>query len=55
VEWVKATLLTDYQSRMADDLFPRFLERYRERLRLRLSDARPYFFTFKRILLWAQR
>jgi len=55
VEWVKGTLLTDYQSRMPDDVYTRFLELYRERLRPRLSDAQPFFVTYKRILVWAQR
>jgi trans-aconitate 2-methyltransferase len=55
VEWVKGTLLTDYQKRMPEELFPRFLERYRERLRPRLSDAQPFFLTYKRLLFWAQR
>jgi trans-aconitate 2-methyltransferase len=55
VEWVKGTLLTDYERRMPAELFGRFLERYRERLLPRLEDATPYFFPFKRILIWAAR
>jgi trans-aconitate 2-methyltransferase len=54
VEWVRGTLLTDYERRMPPALFPAFLARYRERLLPGLEDARPYLFTFKRILLWAQ-
>jgi trans-aconitate 2-methyltransferase len=53
VEWVKGTLLTDYQSRLPPDLFERFLARYRERLLPALSPARPYPYPFKRLLLWA--
>ncbi len=30
VEWVKGTLLTDYQKRMPAEMWPRFLERYRD-------------------------
>ena len=55
VEWVKGTLLTDYQRRLPPELYARFEARYRERLLPALEDTRPYFFTFKRVLLWAQR
>jgi len=53
VEWVKGTLLTDYQRRLPAELYARFVARYRERLLPALEDTRPYFFTFKRVLLWA--
>ena len=55
VEWVKGTTLTDYQKRLPADLFDAFLARYRERLLPRLEDSRPYFYPFKRILVWGQR
>jgi trans-aconitate 2-methyltransferase len=55
VEWVKGTTLTEYQRRMPADLFSAFLDRYRERLMTNLEDDRPYFFAFKRILLWARK
>jgi trans-aconitate 2-methyltransferase len=55
VEWVKGTLLTDYQKRMPEDLYARFLARYREVLLPKLDDARPFFYPFKRIHFWAQR
>ena len=55
VEWVKGTLLTAYQRRMPSELWPHFLARYRERLLPELTAERPYFYPFKRILLWAQR
>ena len=32
VEWVKGSILTEYQSRLAPELYERFLETYRERL-----------------------
>jgi trans-aconitate 2-methyltransferase len=54
IEWVKGTLLTDYEKRLPPDLYARFFERYRERLLDSLEDARPYFFPFKRILFWAR-
>jgi trans-aconitate 2-methyltransferase len=55
IEWVKGTLLTDYEQRMDAELYPRFLEAYRERLFARQPDDRPFFYPFKRILLWARR
>jgi trans-aconitate 2-methyltransferase len=52
VEWVRGTLLTDYQRRMPAELFERFLDRYRERLLPLLDERRPHFYPFKRVLLW---
>jgi trans-aconitate 2-methyltransferase len=53
VEWVKGTLLTDYQRRLPEALYRLFLDQYRARLLPQLGDADPYFYPFKRILLWA--
>jgi trans-aconitate 2-methyltransferase len=53
VEWVKGTLLTDYQARLSPESFDRFLARYRERLDAALPDERPFVYSFKRILMWA--
>ncbi len=55
VDWVKGSLLTDYERRLSPELFARFLARYRERLFAALPDQRPFFFTFKRILARAAR
>lgn len=55
VEWVKGTLLTEYEKRLPPDLFGKFLERYRAALLPRLEDARPHFYPFKRILAWARK
>lgn len=55
IEWVKGTLLTDYQKRLGAALFERFLLRYRELLMERLEDRRPFFYTYKRILIWGLR
>jgi trans-aconitate 2-methyltransferase len=52
-EWLKGTTLTDYQRRLPEDLYAGFLARYEERLRGRLPDTRPYYFTFQRVLMWA--
>lgn len=55
VAWTSGTLLTDYERRLSPDDYARFVARYRERLMPRLEDTRPYFFTFKRLLLWGLR
>jgi trans-aconitate 2-methyltransferase len=55
VEWVKGSLLTDYKKRLGDDLYVRFLTRYREILVEQLPDERPFFYPYRRILIWARR
>jgi trans-aconitate 2-methyltransferase len=55
VEWVKGTLLVDFRRRLPEQLFLQFLDRYRGRLLPLLADTQPYFYPFKRILLWGQR
>jgi trans-aconitate 2-methyltransferase len=55
VEWVRGTLLTDYQARMPEELFAQFLATYRERLLPLLENARPYPYPFKRVLFWGRR
>ena len=54
VEWVRGALLTHYQSRLPADRFEEFLSAYRTRLRRVLGDARPFFYTYKRVLLWGE-
>lgn len=55
VEWVKGTLLTHYRARLDAAAFARFEARYRDELLRRLPDERPFFFPFKRILMWGRR
>lgn len=52
IDWVKGTLLLDYQRRLGDR-YPEFLQEYSKRLLSRVEDHHPYFFTYKRILMWA--
>lgn len=52
-EWVKGSILTEYESRMPPGLYASFLGAYRERLLSRLADERPFFFTYKRVLMHA--
>jgi trans-aconitate 2-methyltransferase len=55
VEWVRGTLLTDYEVRMPPTIYAEYLERYRARLLAVLGEQRPYLYAFKRILLRARR
>jgi trans-aconitate 2-methyltransferase len=55
VEWVRGTLLTDYEKRLPQELFTRYVDTYRARLLARIPDERPYLYTYQRILLWAER
>jgi trans-aconitate 2-methyltransferase len=57
VEWMKGTLLTEFERRLpaGSHLFAQFVEEYRCRLIGRLDASQPFFFPFKRILCWGQR
>jgi trans-aconitate 2-methyltransferase len=55
VEWVKGTALTRFERALPPDLYELFVERYRARLMEALGDKRPYFYPFKRVLLWGSR
>ena len=51
VEWVRGALLTHYQA-LLPDRFEEFLGEYRSRLHQSLPDERPYYYTYKRVLMW---
>lgn len=53
LEWVKGTLLTDYQRRLPPEKFGEFLPAYAQRLQEVLPDEKPFFYPFKRLLIWA--
>jgi trans-aconitate 2-methyltransferase len=55
VEWCRGTLLTDYEKRLPQDLWERYLDTYRERILKAIPDERPYPYTYQRILFWARR
>lgn len=54
VEWVKGTSLTRFAKRLSPELFEEFVDDYRTRLLDQIGDRSPYFFGFKRILIWAR-
>jgi trans-aconitate 2-methyltransferase len=55
LEWVKGSLLTDYEKRLPTMLFAKFLARYRELLLPRLVDDEPFFFAYRRVLIWGRK
>ena len=54
IDWVRGTLLTDYQRRLPPAVWEKFLSRYRESLLPQLADHRPFLYTYPRILFWGQ-
>jgi trans-aconitate 2-methyltransferase len=54
VEWVRGTTLTRFQKVLAPDVFADFLAEYETRLVARLGHHSPYFFPFRRVLLWGR-
>jgi trans-aconitate 2-methyltransferase len=55
VEWTKGTSLTRFRSRMEPATYEAFVDRYRQRVLEVLGDHAPYFYAFRRILLWGRR
>ena len=54
VEWVKGTLLTYFESRLSTEDFAKFKSEFKQRLFEKLPDDKPFFYPFKRILMWAR-
>lgn len=55
IEWVKGTLLTHFQGRLRETDYQKFLGEFRQRLFSHLPDEKPFFYPFKRILIWARK
>jgi trans-aconitate 2-methyltransferase len=53
VEWTKGSTLTPYRDALSPERYDEFLAEYTNRVIAALGDARPYFYTFKRVLMWA--
>lgn len=54
VEWVRGTTLLRFFTRLPADLHEPFVEAYRTALIERLGESAPYFYPFKRILMWGR-
>ena len=55
VDWMAGTSLTRFERLLDRPTYVDLVDRYRERLLEVVGDRRPYYFAFKRILLWGQR
>lgn len=55
VEWVKGSSLTRFREHLAPADYAAFVARYRARVVAALGAARPYLYTFKRVLLRARK
>lgn len=51
-EWVRGALLTHYEAQLPPARFTEFLDAYRTQLGVVLGDERPYFYSYKRVLMW---
>ena len=54
VEWVRGTTLTRFQKVLDADTFDAFLAEYEARLIEVIGEHTPYFFPFRRILMWGR-
>lgn len=54
VEWVKGTSLTRFARALPPDRYEAFVAEYRDRLLGEIGDRSPYFYGFKRILMWGR-
>jgi trans-aconitate 2-methyltransferase len=54
VQWVKGTTLTRVQRLLPADLFEQFVADYEARLVEVVGDRSPFFFGFRRVLMWGR-
>ena len=54
VEWVRGTTLTRFQKLLDPDVFAEYLVAYEQALIDEIGDRRPYFFPFRRVLMWGR-
>ena len=54
VEWVRGTTLTRFEKRLDPAAFASFVDDYERELLGVLGDREPFFFPFRRILMWAR-
>ena len=54
VQWVRGTTLNRFQKQLPTELFERFVADYEAALLAEVGDRGPFFFPFRRILLWGR-
>lgn len=55
VGWTSGTTLTRIKRHLPPGLYADFVAEYRRRLLAEIGEGAPYFYAFKRILMWAKR
>lgn len=55
VEWVRGSNLTRFFKRLPAELHDPFVDAYRNALLAEIGDKAPYFYAFKRILIWGRQ
>jgi trans-aconitate 2-methyltransferase len=55
VEWTRGSSLTRFFKRLPPELHEPFVDAYREELLSVIGRSGPYFYAFKRILIWGRR
>lgn len=54
IEWTKGTLLNGYRATLSPQDFEAFLSQYTREI-IRMIGEGPYYYTFKRLLVWGRR
>lgn len=54
VEWVRGTTLTRFEKVLEPELFQQFLVDYERELLSEIGEHEPFFFGFRRVLLWGR-
>jgi trans-aconitate 2-methyltransferase len=54
VEWVRGTTLTRFEKVLEPSLFQQFLAEYERELLAEIGEREPFFFAFRRVLMWGR-
>jgi trans-aconitate 2-methyltransferase len=54
VEWVRGTTLTRFEKVLDPALYQQFLAEYERELIAQIGDREPFFFGFRRVLMWGR-
>ena len=55
VQWTRGSTLTRFTRLLPEPMIEEFVAAYRDRLLETVGDVSPYFYPFKRILVWARK
>lgn len=55
VEWTKGSLLTHYEKQLSPTEYENLVNQYRDELVAKVGKAKPYLYTFQRLLIWGLR